>query len=430
MPKFPVIRDAKVKPVRLQPKEPLFVFLFAALLALALSTPPPSGAQDKPAAASPDASASKALGTVKSVQPDSITITTASGEVTATLGPSTKIVRVQLGEKDLKNAPQIQPQDLQPGDRVLVRWPAAADPHTTPALSVLVMTQGDISAQRQRESDDWRKRGIDGLVSKMDLAGGSITIAPGGLGSRHDVLIHLTKDTILRRYPPGSASFADARPAPLDQINVGDQLRARGARSQDGAELTAEEIVSGTFRNIAGTITAIDPANNSITVKDLIAKGSPVAVKFSPDSQMKKLPPEMAQRIAVRLKAGAADAEAGRASPDLRKTNAQLPAPSAGDNRRPPDSNAWRGQGAGPGGNGPPDFQRQLSRLPKTALADFQKGESVMIVATQNADSVTAITLLADVDPILTAASSRSAFSLLSAWTLSPSGGGEGETAP
>jgi len=199
-------------------------------------------------------------------------------------------------------------------------------------------------------------------------------------------------------------------------------LRARGTRSPDGAELTAEEIVSGTFRNIAGTITAIDAANNSITVKDLIAKAT-VVVKVSADSQMKKLPAEMAQRIAMRLKG---DAGASGDGAGVQNASAQSSAPPGGD-RRGSDSAGGRGQANGQGANGPPDFQRLLSRLPNSTLADLQKSDAVMIVSTDGAGSptVTAITLLAGVDAILTAAPSRS-YSLLSPWSLNTSGG-EGE---
>jgi hypothetical protein len=86
----------------------------------------------------------------------------------------------------------------------------------------------------------------------------------------------------------------------------------------------------------------------------------------------------------------------------------------------------------GPGGNGnsPPDLQRLLSRLPNSTLADLQKGDAVMIVSTEGGDSgtVTAITLLAGVDAILTAAPNRSVSSLLSPWSLGAPGG-EGEAA-
>jgi hypothetical protein len=70
-----------------------------------------------------------------------------------------------------------------------------------------------------------------------------------------------------------------------------------------------------------------------------------------------------------------------------------------------------------------------LSRLPNSTLADLQKGDAVMIVSTEGGDSdtVTAITLLAGVDAILTAAPNRSASSLLSPWSLgAPGGEGEG----
>jgi len=376
-----------------------------------------------------EASITKAVGTIKSVQPDSITLAAEpSGEVTAKLSASTKILRVPPGEKDLKNATALQAQDLQPGDRVLVRGTASPDAHTIAALAVIVMKQADVSAKQQQERDDWQKRGVGGLVTKVDEANSTVTISTGSFGATKNLTVHVSKSTILRRYAPESVKFDDAKPAPLDQIKVGDQLRARGNRSPDGSELTAEEVVSGTFRNIAGTITTTDAANSAITVKDLIAKNS-VVVKVSPDSQMKKLPADMAQRIAMRLK-GSAGADASRDGGSVQNTSSQSQTPPGGEIRRGADSAGGRGTGNGTGGNGAPDFQRLLSRLPNSTLADLQKGEAVMIVSTQGGDSgaVTAITLLAGVEPILTAAPSRSA-TLLSAWSLNPSGG-EGESAP
>jgi len=153
-----------------------------------------------------------------------------------------------------------------------------------------------------------------------------------------------------------------------------------------------------------------------------------VVVKISSDSQMKKLPAEMAQRIAMRLKSAAGggngDQSGGGQGPGT--GNAQGSAPSAGAARPGHDSPA----GHAPGANGPPDFQRMLSRLPNSTLADLQKGDAVMIVSTEGGDSgvVTAITLLAGVEAILTAAPNRSASSLLSPWSLGAPGG-EGEAA-
>jgi hypothetical protein len=384
---------------------------------------------------------SKAVGTIKTVQPGSITVAAESGgDVSATLAPTTRILRVPPGEKDLKNATALQASDLQPGDRVLVRGPLAADGHTIAALAVIVMKQSDVSAAHQRESEDWQKRGTGGLVTSVDATTGTITISSGGVGASHNVAVHIVKSTILRRYAPGSVKFDDAKPAALAEIRVGDQLRARGNRNADGSELTADEIVSGSFRNIAGTITAIDAASNTITVHDLIAKAA-VVVKISPESQMKKLTPEMAQRIAARLKAGGDQASSANSA-------AGSPTSGAAATGSTPSGSAAGSAGA-QGRGGPPDVQRMLSRLPNSSLADLTKGEVVMIVSTgdnsgaasgekSSATSaeqsgaqppeVTAITLLAGVEPILTAAPARSA-SLLSPWSLNTSGG-EGDSAP
>jgi len=402
------------------------------MVVLILAGPGYVCAQDKPAN-SGAAQVAKAVGVIKSIQADSITVAAESGgEVTAKLTGSTKILRVPPGEKDLKNATALQAQDLQPGDRVLVRGQALAegDGHTIviSALAVIVMKQADVAAKQQHERDDWQKRGVGGLVTKVDAAAGVITISAGGMGASRNIAVHLAKDTILRRYAPDSVKFDDAKPASVDQIKTGDQLRARGTRSPDGSELTAEEIVTGAFRNIAGTIKSIDASSNTMTVQDAIRK-SAVVVKVSPDSQMKKLPAEMAQRIAMRLKAAASGARGDQPGANGQgqapSTTGQGAAPSAGATHTTTESQAARAPGGGPGGNGPPDLQRLLSRLPNSTLADMQKGDAVMIVSTEGGDSgaVTAITLLAGVEAILTAAPNRSASSLLSPWSLGAPGG-------
>jgi hypothetical protein len=411
--------------------------LLTALVILMLAGPGYVCAQDKPAGTSGSAQVAKAVGVIKSIQADSITIAAESGgEVMAKLTGSTKILRVPPGEKDLKNAIALQPQDLQPGDRVLVRGQAApnGDGHTIviAALAVIVMKQADVAAKQQHDRDDWQKRGVGGLVTNVDAATGTITISSGGIGAKN-IAVHIAKDTIVRRYAPDSVNFDDAKPAPVDQIKAGDQLRARGTRSADGNELNAEEIVTGSFRNIAGTIKTIDASSNTLTVQDAISK-SAVVVKVSPDSQMKKLPAEMAQRIAMQLKGSAGGVSGGQSSANGQGVGGGT-MPGTGGTRSGTESQARHGSAGGPsaggpGGNGQPDLQRTLSRLPNSKLADLQKGDAVMIVSTEggDSDSVTAITLLAGVEPILTAAPNRSASSLLSPWSLGAPGG-EGEAA-
>jgi transcription antitermination factor NusG len=423
---------------------PFTACLLTVLFTLTLAGPGYVYAQGQPASASGDAQIAKTVGTIKSIEADSITVATESageGEISARLTSSTKILRVPPGEKDLKNATALESQDLQIGDRVLVRGPAstAGDKHSIVALSVIVMKQADVAAKQQRDREDWQKRGVGGLVTNVDAATGTITISSSEMGANRSITVHITKDTILRRYAPGSVRFDDAKPAPASQImariKAGDQLRARGTRSADGSEVSAEEVVSGAFRNIAGTIKAIDPASNTMTVQDAIGK-SAVVVKVTSDSQMKKLPTEMAQRIAMRLKG-----PAGGGNGDQPGANGQSYGKSVKDQGGSPEASRARtsksteGQaasvpGGGQSGNGPPDLQRMLSRLPNSTLADLQKGDAVMIVSTEGTDSgaVTAITLLAGVDAILTASPNQSASTLLSPWSLNASGG-EGEAA-
>ena len=170
----------------------------------------------------------------------------------------------------------------------------------------------------------------------MDAATSAISISPGRMGANKNIVVHIAKDTILRRYAPGSAKFDDAKAAPIDQIKVGDQLRARGTRSADGTEVTAEEVVSGSFPYVEGLIKTVDAAANAITVQDVIAK-TVVVVKVSPDSQMWRLSPEVAQRIAARLKGPAVGASGDR--------------PAGGQGQ---EQNVRGGQG---GGRGPGNLQ-------------------------------------------------------------------------
>jgi hypothetical protein len=397
------------------------VCLFAALLVLVPVGQLCAHPQEPSSGKAENARIARTLGTIKSIQPESVLVTSDSGgEVIAKLGSSTRILRVSPGEKDLKNATPLQVQDLQPGDRVLVRGEASADGHSIAALSLIAMKEAEISAKQEREREDWQRRGVGGLVSAVDAANGTATISVGGLGRVRSMVIHSTKDSVVRRYSADSVKFDDAKPSSFDQIKPGDQLRARGKHSEDESEVTADEIVFGTFRNIAGTITVVDAAANSMTVQDAITK-SAVVVKVAPDSQMKVLPQEMAQRIAMRLK-GMGDQQFGpgsfrfSAAPD---SGSQMP-------RRP--ESGMQGQR----GNGLPDLQHLLSRLPSSTLADLKRGDAVMIVSMMAAGSgaVTAITLLAGVAPIMTAAPSRSASLMLSPWTLGASNAESGAAEP
>jgi Domain of unknown function (DUF5666) len=372
------------------------------------------GAQQ--AAQQPAPNAARPRGTIKTVTGNTILLTTdAGGEVTIQVRANAKLVRIEPGEKDLKNAAPLQLEDLQPGDRILVGGTMADDGKTVLAASLIAMKHTDIAAKQEHEREEWRKNGVGGLVTAIDAASGAIKISTSAQGPAKEVTVQFSKQTILRRYSSDSVKFDDAKTAPIDQIKVGDQLRARGTRSQDGTQLTADEVVSGTFRNIAGTVSAIDAAAGTITVMDLITKRA-VTVKIGADSQLRKLPPMMAQIIAMRLKGASAEGAAagnGTASATPKATEATAGGGAGGQ---------FRGAGGAgrPGGGGGGDFQQMLSRLPAQTLADLQKGDAVMIVTTEGteANGVTAITLLAGVEQILQASPAGGGSAILTPWTL------------
>jgi len=361
------------------------------------------------------ASGQRYIGTIKSVDATGFVLTSDLGQDSQiTLADSVRIVRIAPGEKDLKNATPLEKKDLQPGDRVLVGASPSSSGNARVAVSVIVMKGTDIAAKKEKDQSDWRQRGVGGLVTATDPATGTVTISLTSFTGTKSLVIKTSKNTILRRYAPNSVKFDDAKFAPFDQIKVGDQLRARGNKNAEGSELSADEVVSGTFRNLAGQITATDPSAGTLTLKDAISKQT-VSVKITPDSQMRKLPPEFAQRIAMRLKSAAAEGVSGAAA-----------AVGAGGEHA-------RGQGAGPGGAGPGgmggmggrngamDIQQILSRMPFVALGDLQKGDAIMIVSTvgEGEQPGNAITMLAGVEPILTAAPNASQAMMLAPWSLS-----------
>jgi len=369
----------------------------------------------------PQATATRSLGTVKTISGKSITLTTDSGsDISVLLQDGARLLRVEPGEKDLKNAVALELQDLQPGDRVLVRGKMADDGKSLLAASLIAMKKMDIAQKQAREREEWQKRGLGGLVSAVDPSSGTITITTTALGASKSVAVHVSQNTQLRRYAPNSIKFDDAKSAPIGEIRAGDQLRARGSRNADGSELAADEVVSGSFRNIAGTIASIDSAAGTITVMDLAAK-KPVVIKVTGESQLRKLPPPMAQRIAARLKGTSADAPPAAAGPTPKGT--AEPSATNGTGAAHSGSRPDSGQSA----QGPSDLQQALSRMPAASLSDLNKGDAVMVVATPGTQDggVTAITLLAGVEPILEA-SPKGGQSILSPWSLSSPGGDAG----
>jgi len=374
---------------------------FLILLLLTVSLLPNLLVAQAPATGS---GAARAIGTVAAINGNVISIKTDAGaETKVTLSDSTQIVKTAPGQRDLKDAKPIQLQELQVGDRVMARGRPGDGENSITATSLIVMKQSDVADRQQQDLLEWQRRGAGGIVRTIDSAGGNITVSTTPSQS---IVVHTTDNTLFLRYPPDSVKFSDAKKSSLGEIKVGDQLRARGSRESDVHSLNADAVISGTFRNIAGIVNSIDSSAGTITVTDLVQKKFAV-VKVTPETQMRKIPPEVAQRIAMFLKR----------------------APGAGGNAESPQSSSTSSAGGqqirgtgGPGNSsGGPDFQQVIRRMPAASLSDLQKGDAVMIVTTDAApgQQVTALTLLSGVEPILTAAPTEtSAANLLSGWSM------------
>lgn len=363
--------------------------------------------------------AARFMGSVTAISGNTLTVKTDAGDQRQVEVPAeATLKRIEPGQKDLNSAATMALSDLAVGDRVLVKLDPNATGATPQASLVVAIKQADVAKKQQQDREDWQKRGVAGLVKSVDTAAGSIVVTTGAGPTAKTVTVTTTKTTSLKRYSPGSVRFADAQPAPLDAIHAGDQLRARGNKNADGSQIEAEDVVSGTFRNVAGTITSIDPSASTLVIKDLATKKQ-VTIHVTSDAQLRRIPDRMAQMLAARLK-GTAPA-GGNWQQRAGGTGGSGP-PAAG---APAGGAPGGGQNAGAGGPGAGggDPQRFLAMAPAIKLEELQKGEAVMVVATDGSTEVNAITLLAGVEPLLEA---PAATNLLSNWSM---GGGGGDAA-
>jgi len=338
---------------------------------------------------------SRFVGAITTLGGDTLTVKTNEGQMYTVEVPATaSLKRIAPGQRDLSAAQTIQFSDLAVGDRALVKLDPDAPAGAVQALQIVLVKQTDVARKQQMEREDWQRRGVGGLVKSVDAASGTILLTAGAGAAAKTIAVHTSGATMLKRYAPASVRFDAALPAPIGAIHVGDQLRARGAKNADGTEIDAEEVVSGSFRNISGTIASLDASTSTLVVKDLATK-KPVTIHITAEAQMRRLPDRLAQILAARLKGSASNLQGSGSG------------------------GAWNSQGTA-------DPQQMISRAPAIPFADLKRGEAVILVATEGTTEVTAITLLAGVEPLLE--SSAASQDLLSNWSMN-TGAGAAEAA-
>jgi Domain of unknown function (DUF5666) len=365
------------------------------------------------------------VGTVTAINGTTLTVKTDAGQAYQVEVPSAaSIKRIAPGQKDLSTAETIQFGDLAVGDRALVKLDPDAPAGTSQALQIIAIKQSDVAQKQQKDRDDWQRNGVGGLVKSVDAAGGVIVLTSGSGATAKTITVHTTQATMLKRYAPASVSFDAALPGPIDAIHAGDQLRARGTKNADGTSINAAEVVSGTFRNISGVISSVDTTGATLALKDLATKKQ-ITIHITKDAQMRRLPDRMATMLAARLKgtsggsgstwSGNAQSATGGAGSTQRGGSGQWNANGGqGGSGQAGGGGQWSGGGAG-------DPQQMLNRAPVIQIADLKKGDAIMVVSTDGTTDVTAITLVAGVEPLLEA---PEASSLLNNWSMGSGSGG------
>jgi len=343
-----------------------FAILLPLLAAVSLAQPP------KP---------STLLGTVTAVKLESAELAIRLDDGTAStlaLSSETLLQRVAPGEKDLKQAKPATLADVAPGDRLLASFTGGAQV----PRRVIIMAAGEINKRNEADRQDWLKRGLSGVVSAKSAT--SITLKASSMAGEKTITVNLKPETTFRRYAPDSVRFADAKESRLAEVTPGDQLRARGEKSADGATIDASEIVFGTFTTRAGSITAINLETREITLKEL-GTNKPLLVKLSADSQLKAMPD-----FGAMGGPGMMGGPGGMGGPGM------MGGPG----------------GMRPGGmGGPPDIGQMLERLPATKLEELKPGNQVLLSSTRGTrkDECTAILFLANAGSLIEMAQARNA---------------------
>lgn len=325
-------------------------------------------------------------GDVAVIDASKIVVTTKDGEVQANLTEKTQFKRVPAENPSLAAAVAATVSEIAVGDRVVITGILAADKQSLPARTVYLMTRSDIEKKHAAEAAAWKTRGLAGRVTAVNTGTGQITVEVRGLMGTTTTVVTPKENAIFRRYAPDSVKFDEAKMSSLAEIKTGDMIRALGDKSSDGTSFTAEEVVSGAFQTVAGTVKSVDVEKKEIVVTNLQTKKD-VTISLGGASVLKKFPAEMAERLAG-FQSGVRPPSSGGGQP-----------PAAG------------GQpGGAPGGQGRPGFggraggiDDMLDRFPNITAADLKPGDMIAVSSSKNgnADRINAIKLLAGVEPFL-----------------------------
>ncbi len=373
----------------------------------------------------------RVLGEVTAIDPagKKISVKAETGQaVSVSVDDKTLYRRIPPGETNVEKAVVIGFADIAVGDRVLARGKLDADVIQTRLL--LVVSKSELAHSEEQRSADWQRRGINGTVVALDPATKEITLRTRtALGVAPVRLTASGNDVRVKRYAPNSTRYSDAVPSSFEQLKVGDQLRALGERSADGASFKPEEIVAGSFRLDGGIITAVNPAAGEITIKDIKTRQL-LTVVVGKDSTLRRLPGELLARMEESMQntetpqvtqvAGGGTFQEIRVmtpnGPGIRRIyipppGQSGPPPASSGSAAPPQRDGVSirmvrpAEGATPSltaGTGV-DYQEMIEKLPPITVGDLKPGDGIIVSSTSGSDPsrVRAITLAAGVEEFL-----------------------------
>ena len=271
----------------------------------------------------------------------------------------TQVVMVAPGENDLGKAQPAKLTDIAREDRVMVSYVAGMKE----ARRIVLISANAIARRDAAERLDWETRGISGVVAAKN--GGEITLENRSPQGVQRTVVGVGPSTVVRRYAPDSVKFNEAAISSVNEIAIGDQVRTRGDKGEDGARLTATDLVFGTFLTTLGSITEVNRAEGQMRIIDTTSKKQ-LTIRLTADTRVKKMP-DMREMMF-----GRAGAEA---------------APQ------------------------PTNMAQMLQQLPNGSVDDLKVGTSVVVTSTrgQRSDRVTGIMVIANVDALIQMAQSQAA---------------------
>jgi hypothetical protein len=223
----------------------------------------------------------------------------------------------------------------------------------------------------------------------VDAAKSLIVVQTRGREGQESATVDVSSARVLR-YAADSMRPADAVPGSLADVRAGENIRATGERSADGATFKAEEVLTGSFARFAGTVAAVDAQRNEVTVKT--DDGGSVKLAFGARSSMRRVTPEFEQTLAKQRAEAEQRREQRRA--ERQQQGGQAAQGEGGQRREGEGRRRGDGQGRGEGGGqrrggpgGGNNFQQMFDSLPAVTLAELKKGDAVVVTVTPGADA-------------------------------------------